>query len=205
MIHGSDLHLPAMTQSSPRELILNAAMERILHYGYAKTTMAEIARDCDMSAGNIYRFFDSKLDIAEALARSKTSQTFRIFAEIADRKDESALDRLSELFMKRLCRSVDMLKDKPKLMEVAEVIGRERPEFGQELLDNERIHIAELLKQGMETGEIRQLSAPEKTARLFQTALIKFEYPPLWTLFPPEELETELKELLHMLKLSLRP
>lgn len=194
-----------MTQSSPRELILNAAMERILHYGYAKTTMAEIARDCDMSAGNIYRFFDSKLDIAEAMARSKTSQTFRIFAQIAGRKDEPALDRLSELFMKRLCRSVDMLNNKPKLIEVAEVMGRERPEFGQELLGKERVYIVEILQQGMRTGDIRQLDDPEKTARLFQTALIKFQYPPLWTLFPPEELETELKELLHMLKLSLRP
>ena len=52
-----------------REQILHAAMERIMHYGYAKTTMAEIARDCGMSAGNIYRFFASKIDIAEAMAR----------------------------------------------------------------------------------------------------------------------------------------
>ena len=52
-----------------REQILQAAMDRIKHYGYAKTTMAEIARDCDMSAGNIYRFFASKIDIAEAMAR----------------------------------------------------------------------------------------------------------------------------------------
>ena len=107
--------------------------------------------------------------------------------------------------MKRLCRSVDMLNNKPKLIEVAEVMGRERPEFGQELLGKERVYIVEILQQGMRTGDIRQLDDPEKTARLFQTALIKFQYPPLWTLFPPEELETELKELLHMLKLSLRP
>ena len=50
-----------------REQILHAAMDRIKHYGYGKTTMAEIARDCDMSAGNIYRFFASKIDIAEAI------------------------------------------------------------------------------------------------------------------------------------------
>ena len=31
--------------------------------------MAEIAADCRMSPGNIYRFFEAKIDIAEAMAR----------------------------------------------------------------------------------------------------------------------------------------
>ncbi|MEL7231063.1 MAG: helix-turn-helix domain-containing protein, partial [Pseudomonadota bacterium] len=56
-------------KTDTRQQILDAAMDRILHYGYGKTTMSEIARDCGMSAGNIYRFFASKLDIAEAMAR----------------------------------------------------------------------------------------------------------------------------------------
>ncbi|HBQ47618.1 MAG TPA: TetR/AcrR family transcriptional regulator, partial [Hyphomonas atlantica] len=30
-----------------RQLILDAAMERIVHYGYSKTTMSEIAKDCN--------------------------------------------------------------------------------------------------------------------------------------------------------------
>ncbi|MFZ4071189.1 MAG: TetR/AcrR family transcriptional regulator, partial [Caulobacterales bacterium] len=55
---------------STRERILHAAMMRIKHYGYGKTTMAEIASDCGMSPGNIYRFFEAKIDIAEAMARA---------------------------------------------------------------------------------------------------------------------------------------
>ena len=55
-------------KTDTRQQILDAAFQRIMHYGYAKTTMAEIARDCCMSAGNIYRFFASKIDIAEAMA-----------------------------------------------------------------------------------------------------------------------------------------
>ncbi|MBT3172542.1 MAG: helix-turn-helix transcriptional regulator, partial [Rhodospirillaceae bacterium] len=43
--------------------ILQAATERFRHYGYRKTTMAEVARDCSMSAGNLYRYFESKSDI----------------------------------------------------------------------------------------------------------------------------------------------
>ena len=40
-------------KADPREAILKAAADRILHYGYNKTTMSEIAADCGMSAGNI--------------------------------------------------------------------------------------------------------------------------------------------------------
>ena len=63
----------------PREAILRAAADRILHYGYNKTTMSEIAADCGMSAGNIYRFYPSKIDIAEAM---------RFIASCPERRDQ---------------------------------------------------------------------------------------------------------------------
>jgi len=53
---------------STREQILSAATGRFERYGYGKTTMAEIAGDCEMSAANLYRYFESKLDIGAALA-----------------------------------------------------------------------------------------------------------------------------------------
>ena len=51
-----------------REQIVEAAKKRFSHFGYAKTTMAEVATDCAMSPGNLYRFYPGKLDIAEAIA-----------------------------------------------------------------------------------------------------------------------------------------
>ena len=48
--------------------IVEAAKKRFSHFGYAKTTMAEVATDCAMSPGNLYRFFPGKLDIAEFIA-----------------------------------------------------------------------------------------------------------------------------------------
>src|ERR1700679_1481470 len=55
-------------KDSVRAQIVEAAKKRFSHFGYAKTTMAEIATDCAMSPGNLYRFFPGKLDIAEAIA-----------------------------------------------------------------------------------------------------------------------------------------
>ncbi len=48
------------TAETPREKIMEAAMARFSYYGFGKTTMAEIAKDCGMSAANIYRFFENK-------------------------------------------------------------------------------------------------------------------------------------------------
>ena len=42
-----------------RQVILNKAFSRFGRYGFGKTTMAEIAKDCEMSPGNLYRYFKS--------------------------------------------------------------------------------------------------------------------------------------------------
>ena len=52
-----------------REKIMQAARARFAHYGYPKTTIADVAADCAMSPGNLYRFFKGKIDIAAEIAR----------------------------------------------------------------------------------------------------------------------------------------
>ena len=47
-----------------RGLIVEAARVRFERYGFNKSTMAEIAGDCGMSAANLYRYFESKSEIA---------------------------------------------------------------------------------------------------------------------------------------------
>ena len=91
-----------------RTMILHAAVERILHYGYSKTTMAEIARDCNMSAGNIYRFFASKLDIAEAMAHKFNEEAYLTFSQIAERKDSASNRRGFMRQIRRLLESMNL-------------------------------------------------------------------------------------------------
>src|SRR5690606_40119800 len=47
--------------------ILEAGERLFRHYGYSKTTVADIARDLGMSPANIYRFFASKVEIHQAI------------------------------------------------------------------------------------------------------------------------------------------
>ena len=54
-------------QELTRERILDAAMVRMLKFGYRKVTMDEIVQDLVMSKNTVYRHFESKTEIAEAL------------------------------------------------------------------------------------------------------------------------------------------
>lgn len=56
-----------MTNKDRETRILNAASELIVHYGYDKTTVSDIAKEAGISKGAIYLHFDSKDELFEAL------------------------------------------------------------------------------------------------------------------------------------------
>lgn len=47
--------------------ILDSAERLVLHYGYDKTTISDIAKEADVAKGTVYLHFDSKDDLFEAL------------------------------------------------------------------------------------------------------------------------------------------
>ncbi len=48
-----------------REQIIAAANEHFRHYGYNKTTVADLAKAIGLSTAYIYKFFESKRAIGE--------------------------------------------------------------------------------------------------------------------------------------------
>ena len=181
-----------------RQQILDAAMERILHYGYGKTTMSEIARDCDMSAGNIYRFFASKIDIAEAMARKFNAELYESYAKIARCKDPAS-KRLRDFFEYSMNRTFTAIEGKAKILEVAEVLSEERPLFFNEELAQERVYLVQILDAGIEAGEFRPLDRKDETAEFIQAALMKYRFPQLFSHLTLPKLERELDGVLDLL------
>ena len=183
---------------STRDRILHAAMARIKHYGYGKTTMAEIAADCDMSPGNIYRFFEAKIDIAEAMARIHYAEVQADLAAIARKKEWSADRRLREVFRQRLRDSFCLFEENSKILEVAEVLHRERPLLANEHLASERVFLAALLDEGEHAG----LFAPgdhDFTSEMIQAATMKFSVPQLFSKLSLPRLERELEGVLDLI------
>ncbi len=186
-----------------RERILQAAMERFSHYGYGKTTMSEIARDCGMSAGNIYRFFGSKLDIAEAMARQFNLEITQDQARIA-RQDRAAGERLFALIDYIMRTTFAKLDADAKVMEIAEVLSTERPEFANEKLAQERIHIARILDDGVASGEFAPMDDPAFVAEMIQSATMKFRFPQLFSRLTLPKLERELAGVMALILAGLR-
>ena len=177
-------------KTDTRDRILKAAMERFIHYGYPKTTIAEIAADCGMSAGNIYRFFPSKLDIAEAMARKFEGEMLQDLSQIARQTNVSARRRVSMFFEHIMRRTYEMLDEKPKVVELAEVLSSERPAHANVNLASQRVHLVQILDDGVSSGEF----APGDNlfrAEMIQSALMKFTYPQLFSHLTLQKLERE--------------
>src|SRR6202012_6221691 len=108
-----------MTKDTVRDQIVEAAKKRFSHFGYGKTTMAEIATDCGMSPGNLYRFFPGKLDIAEAIASLDYENHLEHVRKIAMAPGKSAAERLHHLLMAALRRTYQKLERDPRALEMA--------------------------------------------------------------------------------------
>jgi AcrR family transcriptional regulator len=190
-------------KTDTRERILEAAMQRIMHYGYAKTTMSEIARDCDMSAGNIYRFFASKLDIAEAMARKFNTEIYQEYARIA-RLDLPASERLRRFFTFGMESTFQKLDSDAKILEVAEVLSENRPLMVNEELAQERIYLAKILEDGVASGEFAPLHDTGFIAEMLQVSIMKFRYPQLFSRLTLPKLHRELDGVTSILLAGLR-
>ncbi|MEL6727922.1 MAG: TetR/AcrR family transcriptional regulator [Pseudomonadota bacterium] len=181
-----------------REQILQAAMERIMHYGYAKTTMAEIARDCGMSAGNIYRFFASKIDIAEAMARKLNMEINAQNAALVRGKG-SSVEKMRRFHHTALTKTFEKLDKDAKVLEIAEVLSSERPTFANEEMAQERVYLVQLLEQGIAEGVFAPMDNPNFIAEMMQSATMKFRYPQLWSRLTLPKLERELDGVMDII------
>ncbi len=181
-----------------REKIIEAARARFGHYGYPKTTIAELASDCAMSAGNIYRFFAGKIDIATEIARRETLEAVRHLEGLLNCPYRSATKQLEEMIFADLRYTYHLLENRPKVLELAQVVIRERPHFQIERMRRERRVLARVLQEGVKRGEFK-VENVARTAAALQSATLKYRLAQLITDQPLSDLERELAEILTIL------
>ena len=136
-----------------RRRILDAAEARFRVFGYRKTTMAEIAEDVDMSAANLYRYFEDKQDIAAACAGRCMGGRAELLREVVKRPGLAAGGRLESFVLAMLRYTHDLAHNQKKINELVEIVASERPETVREKNRAEQALIAEILAQGNANGE----------------------------------------------------
>ena len=181
-----------------RAQIMDAASERFSHYGYGKTTIADISADCKMSAGNIYRYFESKVDIAAAISHDTGVQVMMDLQEKITKKTK-ARDKLRVFLFSSLRTTFRQLDAAPRLSEMIDSVRKHRPEVRRKIRRLERSLLTEILKYGRKTGEFR-VDCVQSTARVIQCLVSRFRWPQLNVVrVQLSRLETELEGTLAMI------
>jgi len=178
--------------------IVEAAHTRFRHYGYGKTTMAEIAADTGMSAANLYRYFKSKQDIiAECANRCMCERVDRL--RVAIRKPGmTAIDQLRTFVLTDLQISHEMAENDEKISELVNTITLERPDMVHRKIEAENALIAEILSYGNETGEFA-IDDITNTASTIYMSLVVFNVPIFMSLFSLEEFKEKAKSIIELI------
>jgi AcrR family transcriptional regulator len=162
-------------ESDTRERILVAAERLFREIGYQKTTVADIAKTLRMSPANVYRFFDSKKAIHEAVARSLMGEVEVEAQRIANTPGPAA-PRLRELLTTVHRMNCERYVGDSKLHEMVEIAMKESWEVCVAHIHRITECIGAVIAQGMASGEFEKSDVP-LAALCTCTAMVNFFHP----------------------------
>ncbi len=189
---------PIPDSEGTRLQILDAAQARFRIYGYRKTTMAEIAEDVDMSAANLYRYFEDKQDIAAACAGRCMGERLQRLRAVIREPGLRASERLQSFVLSMLRYTHELAHENKKINELVEIVADERPQFVYEKNKAEQALLAEILAQGNSSGEF-DVSDVIASARAVHTATALFNVPSFMGLYPLPEFEQAATQVVDLL------
>ena len=164
------------TPEETKSRIVKSAENRFSSYSFGKTTMAEIAKDCQMSAANLYRFFESKEDIAVEIGNQCMEHKEKVMRNVMERPGLSAADRLEAIVIENLRYTYDLLSKQPHISEIVESICGGRMDVMQGYKKTTKDIFAGVLEEGNKSGEFK-IEDTGRTAELILSATIKYCYP----------------------------
>ena len=161
-----------------RTRILDAADRLFRHYGYAKTTVADLARELGMSPANVYRFFASKLEIVEAIAARMLDRRHAHNLEIVASVGPAA-ERLIRFFVDNHRMNVEAFASDPKAYEIVEVAMAEQwPTIADHLVQMTDV-IEALIREGVASGEFPARPDLRRVAACTRQAFVSLFHPTL--------------------------
>jgi AcrR family transcriptional regulator len=158
-----------------RERILDAAEALLRRHGPAKTTVSDVARALDMSHANVYRHFDSKAALQDAVAE-------RWLAEVSDpleafvTKKGSAARRLEGWVLALAEAKRRKVLDDPELFEAYHAVAEAAREVIAEHLATLHRQVTAIIAEGVGTGEFK-VKDPSQAARAVLSATLRFHHP----------------------------
>lgn len=181
-----------------RQDILEAASTRFNQFGYNKTTMAEIATDCQMSASNLYRFFDNKLDIGATLACQCLDNKIAILQAVVGQTDKNAASRLREFVMAMFDYTWSQWSEQQRMNELVSAICHERLDIVDIHVSKKQALVLTLIEQGNSSQEF-QVEHPNEAAEAILSATALFDLPLMMPLYPRQEFARRVDQVVDLI------
>jgi AcrR family transcriptional regulator len=158
-----------------RARIMAAAEALFRRLGFAKTTVADIAAELEMSPANVYRFFSSKNAIVEAICKHCLTEVEEMAWTVA-RSKASGAERMERLILEILAYHKENFVSEQRVNElvVAAIEGSwDAIKAHKQNMQN----VAELiLRDGIAAGEFEPVE-PGPTAELIMRSVVCFTHP----------------------------
>ncbi len=158
-----------------RTRIMAAADRHFRSVGYTKTTVADIARTAHMSPANVYRFFDSKAAINEAMARRMLGKVEDHVRAIAAQQI-SASQRITAFILGMQEQARERFLDETRVHEMVRAAMEEHWTCIHAHLQVIGGLIGQIIADGARAGEFR-VDDVEIAAKTTLNAIIKFYHP----------------------------
>ena len=163
--------------------ILATAERFFREIGYQKTTVADIAKTLGMSPANVYRFFDSKKAINEAVVERVTREVEALSAGIAVAPGLSADQRVAEIIRELHRDCIERCKDNPRIHEMVEAAMSESWGVCRHHIDRIGAALERVVTDGVRSGEF-QVEDPAITAACLHVAITRYCHPVLVSQYP---------------------
>jgi AcrR family transcriptional regulator len=167
----------ASAEPDTRSRIIETAERFFRQIGYQKTTVADIAKALQMSPANVYRFFDSKKSINEAVAERLMREVESALEMVAARNAPAAA-RLRDMIATMHRMNAALYTDELRMHEMVERALSESWQVVHAHLERKNLLFQRVVEDGVSTGEFEPAD-PAVASRCVQVALIRFCHPAL--------------------------
>jgi AcrR family transcriptional regulator len=145
-----------------REQIVAAAEEHFSRYGYEKTTVSDLAKAIGFSKAYIYKFFDSKQAIGEAIC-SKTLSAIVAAVEEAVAGAPTSTEKFRRMFKSLTATGVSLFFNDRKLYDIAASSAGEGWPSARAYAQRIRQILMDVVREGRETGEFERKTPLDET------------------------------------------
>jgi AcrR family transcriptional regulator len=159
-----------------REQIVEAAEQHFSRYGYEKTTVSDLAKAIGFSKAYIYKFFDSKQAIGEAIC-SKTLSAIIAAVEASIAGASTPTDKFRRMFNSLTTTSVSLFFNDRKLYDIAASAAGEGWPSARGYAQRIRQILGDIVREGRESGEFERKTPLDETVHAIYLVLQPYANP----------------------------